>query len=102
MQWFGCHPEEYREKYADRIKGNSPELVFELSESDALSIIQKSIQNLSFESGGFDAGRDEAQKLLERKREQQRKEILEAYEKTNRSHEEILRFMLGSADEDEA
>ena len=102
QKWFGCHPEEYREKYADRIKGNSPELVFELSESDALSIIQKSIQNLSFESGGFDAGRDEAQNLLERKREQQRKEILEAYEKTNRSHEEILRFMLGSADEDEA
>ena len=102
QKWFGCHPEEYREKYADRIKGNSPELVFELSESDALSIIQKSIQNLSFESGGFEAGRDEAQKLLERKREQQRKEILEAYEKTNRSHEEILRFMLGSADEDEA
>ena len=87
--------------YADRIKGNSPELVFELSESEALSIIQKSIQNLSYESGGFEAGQDEAQNLLERKREQQRKEILEAYEKTNRSHEEILRFMLGSADEDE-
>jgi AraC-like DNA-binding protein len=102
QKWFGCHPEEYREEYADRIKGNSPELVFELSESDALSIIQKSIQNLSFESGGFDAGRDEAQNLLERKREQQRKEILEAYEKTNRSHEEILRFMLGEEDEDEA
>ena len=101
QKWFGYHPEEYRKMYADRIKGNSPELVFELSESEALSIIQKSIQNLSFESGGFEAGRDEAQKLLERKREQQRKEILEAYEKTNRSHEEILRFMLGSADEDE-
>ena len=96
QKWFGCHPEEYREKYAGRIKGNSPELIFELSESDALSIIQNSIQHLSFESGSLDAGQDERQELLERKREQQRKEILEAYEKTTRSHEEILRFMLGT------
>ena len=31
--------------------------------------------------------------------EQQRNEILEAYEKTNRSHEEILRFLLSTVGE---
>ena len=34
-KWFGDHPEKYRKKYSDRIKGNSPELVFELSKSDS-------------------------------------------------------------------
>ena len=80
--------------YADRIKGNSPEHVFELSKSEAMPIILKSIRYLSELS--MDTAQDEAQDLLEQTKEQHRKEILDAYEKTNRSHEEILRFMLGA------
>ena len=82
-KWFGDHPEKYRKKYSDRVKGNSPELVFELSKSDAKPIILDSIQNISFEA---DSNTEKALK---------HKEILEAYEKTTRSHDEILRFMLG-------
>ena len=93
-KWFGCHPEEYRKMYSDWIKGNSPEHVFELSKSEAMPIILKSIRYLSELS--MDTAQDEAQDLLEQTKEQHRKEILDAYEKTNRSHEEILRFMLGA------
>lgn len=82
-KWFGDHPEKYRKKYSDRVKGNSPELVFELSKSDAKPIILNSIQNISFAVDG------NTEKALKHK------EILEAYEKTTRSHDEILRFMLG-------
>ena len=80
-KWFGCYPEEYRRKYSDKIKGNSAEIIFELSESEAKTIIQKSI-----------LGHDELVPDIT----QNQKEILDAYEKTNRSHEEILRFMLGT------
>lgn len=87
-KWFGDHPEKYRKKYSDRVKGNSPELVFELNRSDAKPIILSSIQNISFEA---DSNTEKALK---------HKEILEAYEKTTRSHDEILRFMRGEEGED--
>ena len=87
-KWFGDHPEKYRKKYSDRVKGNSPELVFELSKSDARPIILDAIQNISFEA---DSNTEKALK---------HKEILEAYEKTTRSHDEILRFMRGEQGED--
>ena len=50
-KWFGCHPEEYRKKYFNRIKGRSMELVFGLSKSEEMSIIQDSINSLSFAIG---------------------------------------------------
>jgi len=50
-KWFGYHPEEYRKKYFNRIKGRAMELVFELSKSDKMSIIQDSINSLSFAAG---------------------------------------------------
>ena len=50
-KWFGCHPEEYRKMYSNRIKGGSAELVFELSKSEAMSIILDSIKFLSFAVG---------------------------------------------------
>lgn len=50
-KWFGYHPEEYRKKYFKRIKGRSMELVFELSKSQKMSIIQDSINSLSFANG---------------------------------------------------
>ncbi len=98
-KWFGCHPEEYRKKYADRIKGNSSEITLELSSSEADSIIQNSIRNLSFAYGGNPEGdyteKGKRSKLTFDVTENQ-KEILDAYEKTSRSHEEILRFLLGA------
>jgi AraC-like DNA-binding protein len=87
-KWFGCHPEEYRRMYADRIKGNSAEILFELDSAEVMPIIQNSIKNLSFSSGESREKSGENRDKL--------KELLDAYEKTNRSHEEILRFMLGS------
>ena len=69
--------------YSDRIKGNSPELVFELGKTEATSIIMTSIRHLSSETS-------------ENTEKMKYQELLDAYEKTNRSHEEILRFMLGS------
>jgi len=87
-KWFGCHPEEYRRMYADRIKGNSAEILFEMDSAEAMPIIQNSIRNLSFSSGENREKSGENRDKL--------KELLDAYEKTNRSHEEILRFMLGS------
>lgn len=100
-KWFGCHPEEYRKKYADRIKGNSSEITLELSSSEADSIMQNSIRNLSFAYGGNAEGdhteKVEAGKLIFDVTQNQ-KEILDAYEKSSRSHEEILRFMLGTDD----
>ena len=92
-KWFKCSPEEYRKMYSDRIKGNSSEITFELSESEAMSIIQESIRRLSLsidehtEKVKYDDSISDVT--------QKQKEILDAYEKTNRSHEEILRFMLG-------
>ena len=113
-KWFGYHPEEYRKMYADKIKGNSAEITFELSESDALSIIRKAIRDISFENGdtaetnpkreerSADAAQEEEQNLQELTKQQRQKELLEAYEKTNRSHEEILHFLLGADGEDGA
>ena len=79
--------------YSDRIKGNSAEIIAELSRAEAVSIIQKSIRTLSFSTG------EDTEKLKDdgpiSDMTQDQKEILDAYEKTNRSHEEILRFMLG-------
>ena len=49
----------------------------------------------------YQAAQDEVQRLLEEKKARNQKEILDAYEKTNRSHEEILRFMLGSDGEED-
>ena len=91
-KWFQCHPEDYRKKYSDRIKGNSSEITFELSGSEALQVIQESIRHLSFATGEnpdvkFDGPLPAVTK--------EQREILDAYEKTDRSHEEILRFMLG-------
>ena len=100
--------------YADKIKGNSAEITFELSESDALSIIRKAIRDISFENGdtaemnpkreerSADAAQEKEQNLQELTKQQRQKELLEAYEKTNRSHEEILHFLLGADGEDGA
>lgn len=49
----------------------------------------------------YQATQDKVKGLLEKKKKQNQKELLDAYEKTSRSHEEILRFMLGSDDENE-
>lgn len=110
-KWFRCHPEEYRKKYADRIKGNSSEIMLELSNAEAMSIILNSIKNLSFafddntindntiddNTEGDNAPKAKRDKLI-LSITQDQKEILDAYEKSVRSHEEILRFILGADD----
>ncbi|MBQ9015809.1 MAG: helix-turn-helix transcriptional regulator [Firmicutes bacterium] len=94
-KWFGCHPEEYREMYSGRIKGNSPELVFELSKSEAIPIVLKSIRHLSIateeNTEEKQNNHDTSLKVTKKQRE-----ILDAYRKTTHSHEEILRFLLGT------
>ncbi|MBQ9015812.1 MAG: AraC family transcriptional regulator [Firmicutes bacterium] len=100
-KWFGCYPEEYRKLYANKIKGSSPELIFEISQSEATSIISKSIQTLSFEGDENTENKLTHHDLKEDElKEQHRKEILDAYERTTRSHDEILRFMLSAESED--
>ena len=92
-KWFGCHPEEYRKMYSDRIKGNSSEITFELSDSEAMPVIQRSIKNVSFASGENNEKQKRDGLIMDVTQDQ--KEILDAYKRTNRSHEEILQFMLG-------
>lgn len=50
-KWFGCHPEEYRKMYSNRIKGNAAELVFELDRQEAEDIVENSIYFLSLDVG---------------------------------------------------
>ena len=58
--------------------------------------IEKAQEKLFRAKDIFQATQDGVKRLLEKKKEMSRKEILEVYEKTSRSHEEILRFMPGS------
>jgi transposase len=61
--------------------------------------IERAQENMFRAKDKYQAAQDEVKRLLEKKKEMNRKEILDAYEKTSRSHEEILRFMLGEEKE---
>ena len=63
--------------------------------------IEKAQEEMFRAKDKYQATQDKVKGLLEKKKKQNQKELLDAYEKTSRSHEEILRFMLGSDDENE-
>lgn len=63
--------------------------------------IEKAQEEMFRAKDKYQATQDKVKRLLEKKKKQNQKELLDAYEKTSRSHEEILRFMLGSDDENE-
>ena len=63
--------------------------------------IEKAQEEMFRAKDKYQATQDKVKGLLEKKKKQNQKELLDAYEKTSRSHEEILRFMLGSDDEKE-
>ena len=63
--------------------------------------IEKAQEEMFRAKDKYQATQDKVKGLLEKKKKQNQKELLDAYEKTGRSHEEILRFMLGSDDENE-
>lgn len=49
----------------------------------------------------YDAAVEELNKLLQKKQELQRKELLKAIETSPRSYEEIIKFLAGEPDPDE-
>ena len=57
--------------------------------------VEKAQEEMFRAKDKYQATQDKVKRLLEKKKKQNQKELLDAYEKTNRSHEEILRFMLG-------
>ena len=63
--------------------------------------IEKAQEEMFRAKDKYQATQDKVKGLLEKKKKQNQKELLDAYEKTSRSHEEILRFMLGSDDEND-
>lgn len=63
--------------------------------------IEKAQEEMFRAKDKYQAAQDKVKSLLEKKKKQNQKELLDAYEKTSRSHEEILRFMLGSDGENE-
>lgn len=44
---------------------------------------------------------EELNRLIKKKRELEGKELMQAYEKSNRSLEEVLEFLSGSSEDDE-
>ena len=49
----------------------------------------------------YDAAVEELNKLLQKKQELQRKELLKAIETSQRSYDEIIKFLAGKSDSDE-
>ena len=49
----------------------------------------------------YDAALEDLNRLIKKKRELEGKELMQAYEKSNRSLEEVLEFLSGSSEDDE-
>lgn len=49
----------------------------------------------------YDAALENLNSLIKKKRELEGKELMQAYEKSNRSLEEVLEFLSGSSEDDE-
>lgn len=49
----------------------------------------------------YDAALENLNRLIKKKRELEGKELMQAYEKSNRSFEEVLEFLSGSSEYDE-
>lgn len=49
----------------------------------------------------YDAALENLNRLIKKKRELEGKELMQAYEKSNRSLEEVLEFLSGSSEDDE-
>ena len=49
----------------------------------------------------YDAALENLNRLIKKKRELEGKELMPAYEKSNRSLEEVLEFLSGSSEDDE-
>lgn len=49
----------------------------------------------------YDAALEDLNRLIKKKRELEGKELMQAYEKSNRSLEEVLEFLSGSSEYDE-
>ena len=49
----------------------------------------------------YDAALEELNMLVKKKKEMESKELMKAFEKSNRSFEEVLEFLGGTADENE-
>ena len=64
--------------------------------------IEKQKEIVSRNKDRYDASVEELHKLIEKRNAIRNKELMEAVGKSNRSYEEIMRFLLGDAsDEDE-
>lgn len=63
--------------------------------------IKKAEIKLSKMKERYDAAADELKALLEKKEEQKRKELLDAYEKSGRTHEEVMEFLTSGTKEEQ-
>lgn len=55
--------------------------------------IERAKQDVTKAKARYDAAVDELEKLMTRKREMQQKELMTAFANSNKSYEEIMRFL---------